>query len=66
MVAPRQRDCLTEVGLPDPLRGGTVVAIFDMGPNQPFVVCRQQQPGSRDGIRELLECNAYSVLEFDA
>jgi hypothetical protein len=59
-------DCLTEVGLPDPLRGGTVVAIFDMGPRQPFVVCRQEQPGGRDGIREMLECNAYSVLEFDA
>jgi hypothetical protein len=23
-------DCLTEVGRPDPLRGGTVIAIFDM------------------------------------
>jgi hypothetical protein len=59
-------DCLTEVGRPDPLRGGTVIAIFDMGPRQPFVVYRQQQPGSRDGARELLDCNAYSVLEFDA
>ena len=58
-------DCFTEVGLPDPLRGGTVIAIFDMGPRQPFVVCRQQQPGSRDGVREILECSAYSVLEFD-
>ena len=59
-------DCLTEVGQPDPLRGSTVIAIFDMGPRQPFVVCRQPQPGSRDGVREILECNAYSVLEFDA
>jgi hypothetical protein len=59
-------DCVTEVGQPDPLRGGTVIAIFDMGPHQPFIVCRQQQPGSRDGIREILECSAYSVLEFDA
>jgi hypothetical protein len=58
-------DCLTEVGRPDPLRGDTVIAIFDMGPRRPFVVCRQQQPGSRDGNREILECNAYSVLEFD-
>ena len=58
-------DCLTEVGRPDPLRGGTVVAIFDMGPHQPFVVCRQQQPGSQDGSREIVECTAYSVLEFD-
>lgn len=59
-------DCLTEVGLPDPLRGGTVIAIFDMGPGRPFVVCRQQRPGSRDGTRETLDCTAYSVLEFDA
>jgi hypothetical protein len=59
-------DCLTEVGRPDPLRGGTVIAIFDMGPRQPFVVYRQQHLGSRDGIREILDCNAYSVLEFDA
>lgn len=58
-------DCVTEVGRPDPLRGGTVIAIFDMGPRQPFVVWRQQQPGSRDGMREILECSAYSVLEFD-
>jgi hypothetical protein len=58
-------DCLTEVGQPDPLRGGTVIAIFDMGPRQPFVVCRQQLLGNRDGIREILECNAYSVLAFD-
>lgn len=59
-------DCVTEVGRPDPLRGGTVIAIFDMGPHQPFVVCREQQPGSGDGIREVLDCSAYSVLEFDA
>ena len=59
-------DCVTEVGRPDPLRGGTVIAIFDMGPRQPFVVCRQQPPGGRDGIREILDCSAYSVLEFDA
>ena len=59
-------DCVTEVGKPDPLCGGTVIAIFDMGAHQPFVVCRQQQPGSRDGIREILDCVAYSVLEFDA
>jgi len=59
------RDCVTEVGLPDPVRGGTVIAIFDMGLHQPFVVCRQQQPGSRDGVREVLAPSAYSVLEFE-
>jgi hypothetical protein len=58
-------DCITEVGLPDPLRGGTVIAIFDMGPQRPFVVYRQDRIGSRDGVREILGCSAYSVLEFD-
>lgn len=58
-------DCVTEVGRPDPLRGGTVIAIFDMGPHQPFVVFRQQRPGSRYGVPEVLGCSAYSVLEFE-
>jgi hypothetical protein len=58
-------DCVTEVGSRDPLRGGVVIAIFDMGPHRPFVVCRQHELGSREGIREVLGCNAYSVLEFD-
>jgi len=59
-------DCVTEVGQRDPLRGGTVIAIFDLGPHRPFVVCWQQELGSRQGAREILGCNAYSVLEFDA
>jgi hypothetical protein len=58
-------DCVTEVGSRDPLRGGVVIAIFDMGPNRPFVVCRQQEHESREGVREVLGCHAYSVLEFD-
>jgi hypothetical protein len=59
-------DCITEVGRPDPLRGGTVIAIFDMGHHQPFVVWWQREPGGGDAVREVLGCNAYSVLEFDA
>ncbi len=59
-------DCVTEVGLPDPLHGGTVMAIFDMGWQRPFVVFRQDEPGSTDGVREVLACSAYSVREFDA
>ena len=58
-------DCVTEVGCEDPVRGGTVIAIFDMGVHRPFVVYRQQQPGTRDGAREVLACNAYFVSEFD-
>jgi hypothetical protein len=59
-------DCLTVVGRPDPLRGGTVMAIFDMGPHQPFVVWREASIGAGDGSREVLSWSAYSVLEFDS
>jgi hypothetical protein len=59
-------DCVTRVGTRDPLRGGIVIAIFDMGPRQPFVVWWQQEPGSGRGVSEVLGCSAYSVLEFDA
>lgn len=59
-------DCITEVGHSDPLRGGTVVAIFDMGPRQPFVVWWRPDTGMRDGVREVLGSTAYAVLEFDS
>ena len=58
-------DCITEVGRPDPVSDGTVIAIFDMGSHQPFVVCHQEQFGSRDGTHEVLGCHAYTVLAFD-
>jgi hypothetical protein len=58
-------DCVTEVGLLDPLCGGMVMAIFDMGPRQPFVVWRAAGVGSRLGVREVLASSAYSVTEFD-
>jgi hypothetical protein len=59
-------DCVTQVGRSDPLRGGTVIAIFDMGPHQPFVVWWQQEPTSGNAVREVLGSSAYAVLEFDA
>jgi hypothetical protein len=59
-------DCVTRVGMRDPLHGGTVIAIFDMGPRDPFVVWWQQEAGSGAGVQEVLGCSAYSVLEFDA
>jgi hypothetical protein len=58
-------DCITQVGMRDPLRGGTVIAIFDMGSHRPFIVWWQKQPGSGEGVREAVGCNAYSVHEFD-
>ncbi len=59
-------DCRTEVGLPDPVHGGTVLAIFDLGPKQPFIVHRQPDPGPPARIHEVLSSHAYSVLEFES
>ena len=59
-------DCVTEVGAPDPVRGGTVVAIFDLGRHEPFVVWWRPQGGVPSGVREVLGPHAYSVVEFDA
>ena len=59
-------DCIAEVGRLDPLRGGIVIAAFDMGRHQPFVVWCQQELGKGDAVCEVLGCNVYSVLEFDA
>jgi len=60
-------DCMTAVGSPDPLQGGTVMAIFDMGARQPFVVWRtQSNSAAGGGCCEVLGLSAYSVLEFDA
>jgi hypothetical protein len=58
-------DCVTEVGTKDPLLGGTVVAIFDMGRHQPFVVWRQRDSSNEEQARDTLGCNVYSVMEFD-
>jgi hypothetical protein len=59
-------DCVTEVGVPDPLRGGIVLAIFDMGQQRPFVVWWQPHGGAPTGVREILSHHAYSVVEFDS
>jgi hypothetical protein len=56
-------DCTTEVGRPDPVTGGIVLAIFDLGPHQPFVV-RVLAAGG--GVYEVLSSHAYSVTEFEA
>ena len=59
-------DCITEVGEPDPLRGGTVLAIFDMGQRKPFVVWWRPTGDRSTAVREILGPYAYSVVEFDA
>ena len=76
--APRQRriaelwarrgnvDCVTTVGQPDPICGDLVMAIFDMGSHQPFVVCHQRGERPADISNELLGESVYTVSEFDA
>jgi hypothetical protein len=59
-------DCVTTVGAPDPVCGDLVLAIFDMGPHQPFVVYRQDAAAPEDPVCEILGCSAYSISEFDA
>jgi hypothetical protein len=59
-------DCFTEVGRPDPIHGGTVLAIFDMGAHQPFVVYREVEAATPGGVYEVLGCTSYSVLEFES
>lgn len=58
-------DCITEVGCRDPIHGGTVMAIFDMGSRQPFVVWWQPDEADGNGVREVLGASAYSTEEFD-
>jgi hypothetical protein len=58
-------DCFTEVGRPDPIYGGMVMAIFDLGPHQPFVVYREAGIDVHDAVVEAVGCNAYTVSEFD-
>jgi hypothetical protein len=60
-------DCRTEVGRPDPVHGDMVLAIFDLGPHQPFVVHRQSPDGPGSVIIcEVLSAHAYAVTEFES
>ncbi len=59
-------DCVTTVGAPDPICGDTVLAIFDMGPHQPFIVYRDDPAHPLQPGYEVLGCSAYSISEFDA
>jgi hypothetical protein len=59
-------DCVTEVGQPDPVRGGVVMAIFDLGNCRPFVLWWQPHGSMPAGLPEVLGPHAYAVVEFDA
>ena len=57
-------DCVTAVGAPDPVWGGIVTAIFDMGLHQPFIVYREHSTDPQGQSCDVLACHAYSVSEF--
>ena len=57
-------DCITTVGEPDPICGDLVIAIFDMGPNRPFIVYCQDSSDPDTTACEVLGNSAYSVSEF--
>jgi hypothetical protein len=58
-------DCVTTVGQPDPITGQTVIAIFDMGPHQPFLVYHHNDHPPPITTHQILGDNAYTVSEFD-
>ena len=58
-------DCIIEVGVPDPLRAGVVLAIFDTGQHRPFVVSWRPHGSPPTGVPEVLDHHAYAVVEFD-
>lgn len=59
-------DCVTTVGAPDPVYGELVLAIFDMGPQQPFIVYRADPANPEQPACEVLGSSAYEISEFDA
>jgi hypothetical protein len=59
------RDCVTEVGLPDPITGELVIAILDLGTHMPFAVYTRDLDGG-GSIQELKIQQVYEVFEFAA
>jgi hypothetical protein len=55
-------DVEAEVGRPDPVRGETVLAILDLGRQQPYVI-RCGRPGAPP-TQIVVAGNVYSVTEF--
>lgn len=57
------RDCITQVGLADPVSSELVVAILDLGTHMPFAVYSRCAHGG-DEIEELQIRQVYEVVEF--
>lgn len=59
-------DCVTEVGLPDPVHGEVVLAILDLGRGLPYVIHCGRPGCEEDAIREHVGRHVYAVTEFVA
>lgn len=59
------RDCITEVGRPDPVTGELVVAILDLGTQKPFAIYTHDAGGGAS-IQELEIRRVYEAIEFAA
>jgi hypothetical protein len=59
------RGRVERIARPDPLRGGTMIAIIDVGPHQLSVDRPQPDAGAPAGARKMLGCSASSTHEFD-
>lgn len=57
-------DCITEVGLPDPVHGEVVLAILDLGRGLPYVIHCGQPGSEEEAIREHVGRHVYAVTEF--
>lgn len=58
-------DCTTEVGMPDPLRGGIVPVVFDVRRRRPLVVWWRSHGAAPTDARAILSQHADSVVESD-
>jgi hypothetical protein len=57
-------DLDAEVGMPDPVQGGTVLAILDLGRESPYMLHCRSTAGSSQQV--LVKKPVYSVTEFAA
>ncbi len=58
------RDCVTEVGRPDPIHGLTVLAILDLGRREPFVIHCGDPDDVDAAVRDHVGCHVYAVTDF--
>lgn len=60
------KDCVTEVGQPDPINHDVVLAILDLGRGLPYLVHCGTPGEESSAVCELLSSRTYSVTEFSS